>query len=59
MMRQSSHDIRPIASAIRDAERDLSDAEWTGDEQAITRATVVLASLKSQAERGEEYAVPF
>ncbi|MDQ0303837.1 hypothetical protein [Ancylobacter polymorphus] len=58
-MRQSSHDIRPIGQAIRDAERELSDAEWTGDEQAITRASTVLASLKSQAAHGEEYAVPF
>lgn len=58
-MRQSSHGIRPIASSIRDAERELSDAEWTGDEQAITRASTVLASLKSQQARGEEYAVPF
>lgn len=59
MMRQFSHDIRPIGQAIRDAERELSDAEWSNDEQAITRATVILASLKSQAERGEQYAVSF
>jgi len=59
MHQPADHDIRPIASAIRDAERELSDAEWTGDEQAITRASALLASLKSQAERGEEYAVPF
>lgn len=58
-MRQSSHDIRPIGAAIRAAERELSDAEWTGDEQAIARAHAALASLKSQQERGEQYAVPF
>lgn len=59
-MRQPvDHGIRPIGQAIRDAERARDDAEWTGDEQATTRANTVLAPLKSQAERGEEYAVPF
>lgn len=58
-MRQSSHDILPIGIAIRSAERELSDAQWAEDTKATTRAETLLASLKSQQERGEQYAVPF
>lgn len=53
------HGIRPISQAVRDAQRALSDAIWNGDAEAATRAHAVLASLKSQQERGEQYAVPF
>jgi len=59
MKQPVDHGVRPLWQAIRDAERDLSDAEWTGDEQATTRANTVLASLKSQEARGEQHAVPF
>lgn len=53
------HGIRPIGQAIRTAERELSEAEWIGDEQASVRARNILASLKSQEARGEQYSVPF
>lgn len=59
MKQTVDHGVRPLWQAIRDAERYLSDAEWTGDEQATARAQMSLASLKSQEARGEQHAVPF
>jgi len=59
MKSQTDHGVRPLWQALRDAERKMSDAEWSGDAEAIARANAALAPLKSQAERGEQYAVPF
>lgn len=59
MRQPTSHGIRPLWQALREAERQLSEAEWTGDTDATTRALRILASLKSQSERGEQFAVPF
>lgn len=59
MKTPADHGIRPLWQALRDAERNLSEAEWSGDEKAIAQAKAVLEPLKSQQQRGEEYAVPF
>jgi hypothetical protein len=59
MKKPQTYNIVPIDTAIRDATRQLSDAEWSEDQQQILRATAVLESLKSQQARGEQYAVPF
>ncbi len=54
-----THNIRPIGQAIRETQRDLSEAEWVDDAVSATRARAILSALKLAKERGEEYAIPF
>jgi hypothetical protein len=58
-MQPTTHGVLPLCTAIRDASRALSDAEWANDERAASVARLTLESLKRAKERGEEWAVPF